>query len=161
TTLPSLPEAHQNLLDTLASPQPSTDQLAAIIGSDIAMAAKVLQLANSAFFGVSRHVSHPADATRCLGVDTIRALALTMGVFSKFEGTEAAGSTLEGLHQHCRETARIARAIAELEGVGKQMSDDAYLAGLLHDLGKLIFLNKDADMYHGAILLARTEKLDA
>jgi HD-like signal output (HDOD) protein len=161
TTLPSLPSAYERLMRSLDFAQPTIEQLAEVIGGDLAMTAKVLQLANSAFFGISRHVSHPTDATRCLGVDTIKALALTMGVFSQYDGPPAALAALEKLQRHSLDTARIARSIAEAESVGKEMTNDTFLAGLLHDLGRLILLNKDPEVFQSSITLARDENLDS
>ncbi len=160
TMLPSLPQAYRKLMETLESPDVTADHIAEVIAGDIAMTAKVLQLANSAFFGVSRKVSHPADATRYLGVDTIKALALTMGVFSEFTGPESASPVLVELQSHTLETGRLAQLIAKAENVEKQMADDAYLAALLHDVGKLILIDKDAEMYESAMMLSRTEKLE-
>ncbi len=160
TTLPSLPLIYSKLIETLESPDASISRIGDIIASDTAMTAKVLQLANSAFFGVSHGVSHPADATRYLGVDTIKALVLTIGVFSQFVGTAAAGMTLAKLQRHSLETGRVVRAIGKAANAGKEMGDQAFLAALLHDIGKLILVQKDADIYHSAMTLARKEKLD-
>jgi putative nucleotidyltransferase with HDIG domain len=160
TTLPSLPVAHQKLMAALATPHASIAQVEKIMGGDMAMTAKVLQLANSAFFGVSRQVINPADATRYLGVETIRALAVTIGVFAPFQGPEQAGRLLARVQRHCLETGRIVQIIAKIEQLEKKTTDTAFLAALLHDIGKLILISKDPEMYESAAALASTERLD-
>ena len=159
TTLPSLPGVYRRLIETLQSPVMSAAQIGEVIATDMAMTAKVLQLANSAYFGVSRRVSDPADATRFLGVDTIKALALTIGVFSQFKGPAQVNLTLDKVQRHCLDTARISRIIAKAEKVEKSMTDDALLAALVHDVGKLILITNDPAGYEDAMMLARREKL--
>jgi HD-like signal output (HDOD) protein/ActR/RegA family two-component response regulator len=160
TTLPSLPDVYQKLVQTLQSPEVSANDIGDVIASDIAMTAKVLQLANSAFFGASRAFSHPAEATRYLGIDTIKALVLTIGIFAQFRGPKAANALLEKLQSHSLHTARISQMIAKAEGIEKGIADDAFLGGIMHDVGKLVLISKDPEMYEGALTLARAEKLD-
>ncbi len=150
TTLPSLPTIYRKLVTTLESPEASAEQVGEVISTDIAMTAKVLQLANSAFFGISRRVSHPAEATRYLGVDTIKALVLTIGVFEQFHGAEPASLPLAKLQHHSLDTARIAHAIAKFEEAAKEMIKDPIQAGLMHDICKLILIHKDPQMKDGA-----------
>jgi len=69
TMLPSLPGAHRKLIDSLASPESTHEEIAGIVTADIALTAKVMQLANSAFFGVPREVTSPAEAIRGLGIE--------------------------------------------------------------------------------------------
>jgi putative nucleotidyltransferase with HDIG domain len=68
--------------------------------------------------------------------------------------------TLARLQRHSVETARIAQVIAKTENVGKEVRDHAFLAALLHDIGKLILIQKDAEMFQSAMDLAGKEKLD-
>jgi HD-like signal output (HDOD) protein len=159
TTLPSLPVIYQRLLETLDSPEASTGEIGNLVVHDIAMAAKVMQLVNSAFFGIPRRITDLSDAIQYLGVETIKALALTVGVFSQFQGPQAASLSLEALQQHSLDTARVARVIAKHESLPRQAMEDAFLAGLVHDIGKLILITKDAEMYDRAMAVAQAEKL--
>jgi putative nucleotidyltransferase with HDIG domain len=160
TTLPSLPGVYEELVRALESPDITTDQIGAVIARDMAMTAKVLQLANSAFFGLSRRISSAAEAVLYVGLDTIKALVLTVGVFSQFRGKEPNALSLAALQRHSLETARIARSIARAEATGKRILDDAFLAALLHDVGKLILVNKDAEMYDQVLTIVGTEKVN-
>jgi HD-like signal output (HDOD) protein len=73
TSLPSLPSVHTKLVESLTNPEISSRELGDIIAQDVGMTAKVLQIANSAYFGLYRYIASPAEAAVYLGVDTIRA----------------------------------------------------------------------------------------
>ncbi len=159
TNLPSLPAAYQTLLKTLDSPNAGANEIAELVTHDIAMTAKILQLVNSAFFGIPHRVTDPGQAIQYLGLETLKALVLTSGVFSQFKGPRPSGLSVEGLQQHSLDTGRVAQLIAMRENLSKQVVDDAFLAGLLHDAGKLILITKDAEMYERTLAIARDDKL--
>ena len=89
TSLPSLPEQYEQIMQELQSEDPSLQTVGEIIEGDVAMSAKILQLVNSAFFGLARHMSSPSEAAMYLGVDVLKSLVLTTGVFSQFEEDKA------------------------------------------------------------------------
>ena len=159
-TLPSSPLVYQKLMTALDSPDASTQDIGRIISSDMAMSVKVLQIVNSALFNLARPVSHPADAARFLGIDTIKALVLTAGIFSQFHGPALASLPLDQLQRHSLEVAQVARAIARRSRLAQHDADDAFLAGVVHDIGKLILVTKDAEMYERALKVAHAEQLD-
>jgi HD-like signal output (HDOD) protein len=133
--LPALPAAYTALQRTLADEESGAREVARIIERDIAMSAKVLQLVNSAFFGLSRHVTSVSDAVSYLGFRMIQQLVLGSEVFGGDGLRSPNGFSLEGLRDHSLLTAGIARGI--LAGDQKQ-AGDAWTAGLLHDIGKLV-----------------------
>src|ERR1700690_2042231 len=109
--------------------------MARIIQRDVAMSAKVLQLVNSAFFGLGRPIIAAAEAVQYLGTRTIQQLEIADEVFSGNCVDPRSGLSLEELHNHSRLTAEIARSI--LAGDRKQ-SDEAWTTGFLHVIGKLL-----------------------
>lgn len=137
-SLPSLPELHMALLRELRAPEPSMPRIEEIVSRDMGMSSKVLQLVNSSFFGLRRTVSSPAQAVTLLGLDTIRALANTMHLFSQFGGGKHTGFSPEALWTHCMAVGTIAKRLAAEEGLGDQDVDDAFVGGLLHDIGILV-----------------------
>ena len=137
-SLPSVPSTYQRVMDELQQPESSLQAVGEHIDRDVAMSAKILKLVNSSFFGLPRPVSTPAQAASLLGVDTVKALVLSIGVFSQFEQSPLPGFSLDGITQHSFVVADIARRIAETQSQDKQVQADSYLAGLLHDVGKLI-----------------------
>ena len=138
TSLPSLPSVHSKLVESLANPETSSRELGDIIAQDVGMTTKVLQIANSAYFGLYRYIASPAEAAVYLGVDTIRALSMSTGVFSSFQHTGLPPVFIGQLQQHSMTTGMVAQAIATSEGLPKKTSDICLVGGFLHDVGKLI-----------------------
>ncbi len=143
--LPSLPSLYQEIMKELESEGASLKRVGEIIAKDVGMTAKILQLVNSAFFGLSRHVSHPAQAAVLLGLDTIRALVLSLHIFSQFEGKGFSEKDVSTLWEHSLVTAVYAKTIATSFGADRVVCEDAFMAGMLHDVGKLIFMQNLAE----------------
>lgn len=131
--LPSPPKLYWDLTRATANPDVTMAELAQLVAQDPAMTAKVLQLINSAVFGLARHHTSVQDALLYLGTQRLRALALTAQVF--LEG-EAAGDglDLQAEQQHAARVAWLAQhCIADAT-----RAETAYTAALLHDLGKVV-----------------------
>ncbi|MBW1802965.1 MAG: HDOD domain-containing protein [Deltaproteobacteria bacterium] len=156
-SLPSLPAIYKELVDMLQSSDGSIQKIGEVIARDMGMTAKILQLVNSAFFGVPRHISNPPQAVSLLGLDTVKALVLTIGIFSKFEKDRLLGLGVESLWDHSMKTGTIAKGVAEVEGVHKNQQDDALMAGLLHDVGKLILAANIPEKYGEVLEQARVQ----
>lgn len=135
--IPSLPNLYLQLVEKLQDPECSLDEIGAIIARDISMTARILKLVNSAYFGLRRRVSSAQEAVNYVGVDTVKALVLSISAFAQFEKTELKGVNLEALWNHSLLTAGCAKTIAISEGVNARMIDEAFVAGMLHDVGKL------------------------
>lgn len=155
--LPSLPAIYRELMEEIHSRDASLKKIAKIVSRDLAMATKVLQLVNSAFFGLRTTVSSPEQAVALLGGHTIKSLALSMQVFSQFEGAALPGLSLEALWLHGLATSSFARAIAKEERAGQTVIDDAFTAGLLHDVGILLLATNRHDDY-GKMLAIQQER---
>jgi len=148
--LPSLPKTYTNLQNTLKNPDSGLSDVAEIIEQDLAMSAKVLQLVNSAFFGLYKHIESPARAVNLLGIDTIKALVLVVGVFSKLKSPPTKTFNIKGLWSHSMATAAFAKQIAAMETDDKEMIDNAFVGGLLHDVGKLLLFSRMPEKYEQA-----------
>jgi putative nucleotidyltransferase with HDIG domain len=159
TFLPSLPAIYHELVKTLQSDDASMDSVAELIGSDLAMSAKVLQLVNSAFFGLPQHVSCPKHAVSLLGLNIMRPLVLIAGSFSQCEDPRLRGYCLEGSIQHSLTVATSARLIATSHTEIQHVIDDAYIAGMMHDIGKLILSVNLRQSYQEALDLSVRESL--
>ena len=83
-SLPSLPELYSEVVDEVNSAEGSLNRVGEIISRDSGMSAKILQLVNSAFFGLPRHITSPVRAVQLLGLETVKALVLTVKIFSMF-----------------------------------------------------------------------------
>jgi HD-like signal output (HDOD) protein len=138
TKLPSLPAVYFELIERLRDPEASLEDIGQIVSRDPAMTAKLLQLVNSAFFGMPREVGSAAEAVMLLGLETVKGLALWMHVFAEYQGATPSGFSLERLSTHCLSTGILARGIARLEHAPALVADEALTAGMLHDVGKLV-----------------------
>jgi HD-like signal output (HDOD) protein len=153
--LPSMPAMYTDLMQELRSPEASIKTVGQIIARDMAMTAKMLQLVNSAFFGLRRRVSDPAQAALLLGLDTVKTLALSIHLFAQFEGGQVGSLSLRALQEHVWLTGALARRIAEAECDDRQLSSFAFTAGLLHDIGILVLAANLPAEYSGALALAK------
>lgn len=133
--LPAMPRTYLDLTKALGDADVSLDQVAKIVEQDVAVAAKLLQLVNSAFFGLSREVTNVRMAVSYLGVDVLKSLVLTIGVFRSFEDASAVhGFSVDRFQGHAYLTAKIASALP----TPAHLKDMTSLAALLHDVGKLV-----------------------
>jgi len=136
--LPTLPASYQKLVDALKNPNSSIEDVAAVISTDPAMTARLLKLVNSAYFGLQKPVADVARAGALLGLDRIMALVLGQGIFSDCDPPKVEGFSMEALWQHSVSTAAAAHRIAIAEQMDKDVVAAAFLAGMLHDIGKLV-----------------------
>ena len=154
-SLPSLPTTYVVLLDECRAADASVLKVADAISQDMAMTAKVLQMANSAFFGRRRRVSDPLQAVQLLGLNTVKALVLSAYAFGEYEKRATTpGFSMERLQAHSVMTGAFARVIAAAERAPEQMLDDASVAALLHDIGRLILAATLPAKYGRALALA-------
>lgn len=152
--LPSLPLIYHDLVRELESEDTAVERVAAMIGSDLGMSSKVLQLVNSSFFGLPHHVTCPKHAVVLLGLNTIRPLALSAGTFSKFDAPKLVGYSLARAIDHGLAVGMLARNIAEFETKDTSTIDDSFIAGMMHDIGKLILATHLPDRFEEALTLA-------
>ncbi len=145
--IPSVPQAYRELMAALQDSNKSLKDLGAIIAQDIGMTAKILQIVNSAFFGLPRHVSDPTQAVCLLGLDVIRALVVTVHIFTELPADNLGDLGLGNLWNHSTETGAAAKAIASAHGCERETCDHALMAGLLHDTGKLILAVNQTERY--------------
>jgi HD-like signal output (HDOD) protein len=155
--LPSIPTVYQELEAAMQSPQASINTAAAIIAQDMAMLSKILQVVNSAYFGLRRTISSPAHALSMLGLDRVKGLVLTVTLFEQCAQTSPLPVPMEPLWTHGLTTAVNARAIAKLEGAGSLAVEHAFMAGLLHDIGLLVLNTNFPDQYREVFRLIKQE----
>jgi putative nucleotidyltransferase with HDIG domain len=155
-SIPSLPAIYNELTEALSSETTSLGQIEAIVGKDVGMATKLLQLANSAFIGVHGRVSSLRQAVSLIGVETVRTLTLSIHVFSRFDRNATVSARLAALWEHSVRVATLAQRIAAAETGNKGMAEECFAAGLLHDVGKVILLGEKPREY--GEVLARQEQ---
>ncbi len=133
--LPPLPQTYSRLQEVLANERTTHADVAAVLSSDIALSANVLKLSNSALFGTGQKVTSVGHAISVLGVDVIRTIVLSDGVMGRRELPALMKRFALELHEHSSVVARIAM---ELAAGNPEARRDAFAAGMLHDIGRLV-----------------------
>ncbi len=146
TSLPTLPVVINNIMATARSEETSAKDLANFIVNDQAISARVLRIANSAYYGMSKKIDSISRAIVVIGFKEIISLALGMGIFSAFskKGNDAPIDITE-LWKHSIGVGFAARKIAKK--TMKIADESTILIGLLHDIGKIIFCLYFPDEY--------------
>ncbi len=159
-TLPSLPEVYTAVIRELQSPDPSVQKVGEIISTDLAMTAKILQIVNSAFFGLVRKISNPKEAVMLLGTEAIKALVLSVKIFSEFNHKKFAWFNFDDLFNHSISVSMFAQTIAKAEHLDQHLVNNSLMAGMFHDLGKLILVTNFQKQYQKILIEVRENKLN-
>ena len=141
--IPAVPHVYNELTRRLGDPSVSVLELAELVSEDVALAAQVLRMANSAYFGRDRSVTNLVDASARLGTRLLRSLVLTAELYGGFPMTRRFAGRVEEFQRHSSLVARIASSL-EPRAAWK---DDAFAAGLLHDIGKLVLMSRIPERY--------------
>jgi putative nucleotidyltransferase with HDIG domain len=139
--IPSLPEVYLELEEELTSDNASLNTLSSIINRDPIITAKILQLTNSAFFGLPNRISSTREALNLLGVNIIKNLVLSIKLFKVIERDKIQSKYFEEIWHHSNKVAEFASTIAKINNLSIKNVEDCYLGGLLHDIGKLIIID--------------------
>jgi putative nucleotidyltransferase with HDIG domain len=158
-TLPSVPALYNEMRNELQSSEPSMQKVGNILSRDPGMTAKILQLTNSAFFALRRHISNTVEAVSYLGMNRIQHLFLAIHAFAQFAPPENSSFSIELLWEHSLSVAAMAKRIAEQEVAGKEIAEDSFTAGLLHDIGKLVLACRFPDRHADAARIARNDQI--
>ena len=139
--LPSPPKIYNLIIKEMQSPDPSLADIGSLISQDISLSAKIIQFVNSAYFSLPRKIVDPKQATIYLGSEVVKALVLSNHVFSSFENeAETLGFNITQLWKHSMMVGLLSGEIASIENAKKNEVEEAIIAGVLHDIGKLILL---------------------
>lgn len=156
--LPSPPSTYFKVVEEIQSPHASLEKIGELIASDPAITAKVLQLANSAVFGLELQVNQPLEAIAYIGLETTKALVLLAHTVSSFDKVKLHGFSVEELWRHSVSVGQIAQKLALMEKGGLETAEQAFAAGLLHDIGKLVLCANLPGLFAKTLALAREDK---
>jgi len=149
-TLPSLPSTVSRISDLLNDPNSQLSDVGKIIATDPAIALKTLRLVNSAYYGLATKVTSVEHAVVLLGVKVIKNLVFTATVFDSFK------NSADQLLRHSVASGMAMQILVESCGnVGNVDKEGAFIFGLLHDIGKIIFEEFLPDEFLDASQLAR------
>jgi len=153
--LPSLPDAYVELTREISNDHAKPSDIARIIEADPDLCAKVLQLVNSAFLGLGRDIADIEQAVSYLGTNMVKNLALTVQVFGQPSRSPVDNLWVHRLQRHSLLVGTIARRMV---AANKQMAENAFIAGILHDVGKLLMFTERAEALAGMQAKARSER---
>lgn len=154
--LPTPPETYLRLTELIEDNESSMEDLAAVVESDPALTAKLLQVVNSAAFGIGGGITTAAQAVQIAGVEVIRALLLGLQARGFAEKKLKNRQLLSAFWEHSLDTATRCRAIAQAEGLNTNHQANCFTVGILHDIGKLVLAANDEKEY--AALVARSTR---
>ncbi len=154
--LPTLPTVHARLLEVVDHPRATAAMLASLISEDQSLTARLIKMCNSSYYGLSSEVNSVDRAIVILGFDAVREMSLGISVISQFDGELISGALdLTQFWRHSSSTAVSARYISK-EYLGKE-GKEAFLGGLLHDVGKLILVQYLEREFTQAITLSKEQ----
>jgi HD-like signal output (HDOD) protein len=160
TNLPTLPQIVVRILQIINDPDTSIKEIARAVSQDPPLSAKILRLANSAFYGMPRSVTSISNAIVLLGTKVIRTIVLSLTVFDMFPGNRSSLFDRTAFWRHSTSCAFLCRFLAEqLEGVFPFYAEEAFCGGLLHDLGKVVMEQYLHEDFHQAIRHAKAKKI--
>ncbi len=157
--LPSPPNLYFKIVAALQSTDTSIDDVGAMVAQDPVLSAKMLQVVNSAVFGLQLQVVSASEAVMYLGMETTKSLVLLAHTFSYFDKVRTAEFSVEKLWKHSVTTGKLSEQIARAQGCSIEMVSQSFTAGMLHDLGKLLFAANVPDGFKEALAKAKEGNL--
>ncbi len=139
-TIPAIPEVYLRLEREVNRQEVSISRIADIISNDPMVVAKIMHIVYSSFYNISRSIVNLVHAINFLGLDIIKSLVLYIKVFIIKNQPLEIQSYLKKIRDHSIDVAKVSKAIMNVEVGDRELIDSAYIAGLLHDIGKIILV---------------------
>jgi HD-like signal output (HDOD) protein len=155
--LPSPPATYLRLTEAMANPTIGAKAIGAIVEEDPAMSVKILQLVNSAYFGLAHTATSVAQAVSYIGMEVLSALTLSAHVFSSAEGSALSRAALDDIQRSSLATATIAKRRVK----NRELANDAFTAGVVHDVGRIVIALAMPQKYREIAEIARTSERTA
>lgn len=159
TDLPPLPLVASRLLQALGDTESAVNDLSRLISMDPGIATKVLRLVNSSYYGFPRQVTTISHAVVILGFNTVRNLALAIAAFDNLPLGRNAPIDSDAFWEHSIGVAVCAQVLAQRKKLPVKVAEEAFLAGLLHDIGKLFLCQHFPNQYRAALDEAWRQKV--
>ena len=158
--MPSLSVTVSKIMTLANDPNASASDLNKIISLDPVLMGKVLRLVNSAYYGLNQKITSLVRAIIMLGINTIKNLALSTAVLGTFQqGTEHSVLDMEGFWRHSLCVGVTSRLLAKKRKIDTKHIEEYFIAGLLHDIGKIPLANALAQPYSQAIRTADADTM--
>ncbi len=156
--IPAFPASVQQVLALTADLNSSPKQLIKVIDHDPVLTMKLLKVANSAYFGLSRDIVSIRHAVVYMGFNTVRHVALAIAAIGVLQRENDAGFDMDDFLLHSLCTAVLTRSLARRMRVREVDAANFFVAGLLHDIGQVVFAQFERDAYQKVLHCAREER---
>jgi HD-like signal output (HDOD) protein len=150
--LPAAPKTYTALTRLLARDDSPMREIVGVIEKNPALSARVAQLASSGFFRVPRGVTTISGYLAYLGIDVIKSLVLSVELTTAFDAS-GAGFPIDAIERHSLAVGNLARRMV----TKRERAEDAFVAGLLHDVGRLVLASRSPREYARAVREAGAE----
>jgi len=139
-SMPTPDRLFHEICDALQQPRVSLEEIGEMVAQDPTVSSRILHLANSAFFGLAREVVQVPEAVVFLGIQIVKAVILSASIFESQSQDTPKGKFVQSVQEHSLLVAGLSRHLClSLEG-SSRLAEECFIAGLLHDLGKLLLL---------------------
>lgn len=155
-TLPAIPEIYSRIRKELQQEEPSIKSISELIAQDVALSSKLISIVNSPYYG-NYSITDPKQAVITLGFNMVHSLVLTVQAFSLYDPKKVPGFSISMLWEHSKRVACLAKHIALSEGRREFDANHAFLAGLLHDVGKLVLATSFPEKYNQVLSTLQKE----
>ncbi|MCL2001211.1 MAG: HDOD domain-containing protein, partial [Planctomycetes bacterium] len=156
--LPTLPVVVGEITKRIANPATNAADIGKLIERDQALTSRVLRLVNSSYYGFPRQIKSIKHAVVILGFSKIKSVVITTAVLRAFKKSRANGFDITRFWQHSLAAAISAKALAETFGIG-HAAEEAFIGGLLHDIGKVVMEQFQSAIYSPVLQHARDNGL--
>ena len=152
--MPAFPKSVQRILELSRDINCPPKELVTVIEKDPVMTMKLLRILNSAYYSFPKQITSVNQSVVYLGLNTIKNMALSFAAMGVMPPQNAAGFDVQRYLVHSLTTASLARMLCQKYGGGEVDPTDCYIAGLLHDFGKVVFAQFMADEFKKALALS-------
>ena len=157
--LPPCPAIYRQVVGAIQEEKPAS-AIGALLARDVSTTARILRVVNSAQFGLSRTICNPVEAVSILGTRTVRDIVLSSSITSHCSrGAEAIGFSIEEFTSFSINVAQLAARVAAMESTDDTLREQAFTAGVMHAVGRLVLMNHDPDEYLTAQAVSNVDSI--
>lgn len=157
--MPPFPKSVHRVIELTNDINCAPKDLVQVIEHDPVITMKLLKLVNSAYYALSKSVSSVRHAVVYLGLNTVKNLALSIATVASLPRSSCPGFNINQFLLHSMTTASISQRLAK-EYLGRTDATDLFVAGLLHDFGKVVFVQFMPEEFSRALCMAREENIN-
>lgn len=158
--IPAFPQSVSRVLRLASDLNCSTRELVDVVASDPVLTLKILRLVNSAYFGLANKVTSVQQAVVNLGVNTLKNTALSLALVGSLPRDNEAGLCMDRFWLHCLAVGLAARRLARASGLSRGEAEDYFVAGLLHDVGRLVLASYQSLAYRSVLETTAQDQAD-